>query len=113
MAAGMNDPVELRKKLVVTRKLKDPGERAARLYVLGKAILDCDEVSDEDLADAMKALNEAVALGSPHAAYDLACILLSEVESPAELSSAVALLEKAAAAGLEEAKAMLDELASE
>lgn len=102
------DPVLLRRRLAEARQLRDPDERAVRLSVLGRGLLDCHD--PETLGDAIEALTDAVELGSPHAAYDLGSLLLRGADSSEEVQAGIQLLRLAVAAGHPEAEAMLRDL---
>jgi TPR repeat protein len=107
---GMNDadPTLILRRVAEARQLSDPDERAARLYFLGRGLLDCNDPATS--GDAIEVLGEAMQLGSPHAALDLGVQFLREAESPQEVQVGLQLLQRAAKAGLAEAATLLREL---
>lgn len=107
---GMNDadPALILQRITEARQLPDPDERAVRLYVLGRGLLDCEDPAT--LAAAIETLTDAVELGSPHAACDLGALLLRDASSPEEAQAGIRLLQVAAAGGHPDAEAMLRDL---
>jgi TPR repeat protein len=105
LGVGGGDPERLRAQAAEARHIADPNERAARLYFLGRGLLDCDDETTAE--EAVEVLHEAMALGSAHAALDLARLLLVDAETPQDLAHAVPLVRRAATAGLIEAQELL------
>lgn len=107
---GMNDgdPALIQRRIAEARLLTDPDARAARLYFLGRGLLDCDDPATQ--SDAIDALADAMQLGSPHAACDLGVLFLRDAESPQEVQAGILLLQRAAAAGHPDAEQLLREL---
>jgi hypothetical protein len=108
---GGGDPELIRRRIVEARAIADTHERAARLYFLGRGLLDCD---DPDTGpEAVAVLSEAMSLGSSHAALDLGALLLDQADTPAEVQAALKLIERAASAGLLEAQVLLGNVLKE
>jgi TPR repeat protein len=106
LGVGGGDPDLIRRSIVEARAIVDPHERAARLYFLGRGLLDCDDGADDGVA----VLAEAANLGSSHAAFDLAQLLLEAATTPREVQAALRMLERAASEGLVEAQQLLGEV---
>lgn len=120
LGTGDGDVALILRRVAEARELTDPDERAVRLYFLGRGLLDCGEdvcgdlECHEDGCDACHAsvaaievLGEAMRLGSPHAAYDLGGVFIRDAGSPEELAAGIALVQRAAEAGLDDAKCLL------
>ena len=105
---GGGDPQLLRKRIAEAREIGEPTERAARLYFLGRGLFDCEDESTAE--EAIAVLHEAMELGSTHAAYDLAMIVLHDADVPTDLVVAVRLLQRAASGGHEEAAVALQKI---
>jgi hypothetical protein len=102
MGSGGN-PELLQAHVEQARHIEDVDERSVRLYFLGRALVDCDDLDAR--ARGLEVLREAAELGSPHAAFDLAAALL--LEDP---DAALLLFTRAADAGLVVAQATLGAL---
>lgn len=105
IGVGGGDPALIRRRIAEARALADPDERAARLYFLGCGLVDCDDPTTGE--EAVAVLHEAMALGSSHAALELGRLWLADASSAADVRGALALIERAAEAGLVEAQLLL------
>jgi hypothetical protein len=101
---GSGDPQLIRRRVEEARSIADLDERAARLYFLGRGLIDCDD--PETGPDAAAVLFEAMKLGSSHAALDLGQLLLVQANTTAEVSSALGFIARAATDGLLEAQVL-------
>ena len=109
--AGGGDLGLMRQRIEEARQLADIDDRAVRLYLLGRGLLDCDDPTTG--AEAVTVLAEAMQAGSAHAAMDLGQILLGEATSSTEVQAALALIERAAKGELVEAQVLLGKILME
>jgi TPR repeat protein len=105
LGVGGGDPQKLRAQVSEARRIADPIERAVRLAFLGRGLLDCDDEASAERA--IEVLHEAMELGSPHAAFELASLLIAEAETAEDLARAVPRVRRAADGGLAEARELL------
>lgn len=105
LGVGGGDPRRLRAQVEKARLIRDTSERSVRLALLGRGLLDCGDETTAEIA--VEVLHEAMELGSPHAAFDLARLLLEDAETPEDTARALPLVRRAAHGGLVEAQQLL------